>query len=101
MNTIKNETAQHTPGPWHIYPDNRRWICADDRMPVAYTQIEARELPQNAANALLIAAAPELLAMLARILDGVLRLPELPATLCALDVEQARAAIAAAKGGRE
>ncbi len=33
----------------------------------------------------------ELLAMLERLLDGVLRLPEIPATLCALDIEHARA----------
>ena len=53
------------------------------------------------ANARLIAAAPELLAMLERVLDGVLRLPELPGTLCPLDIEQALAAIAKAKGGAQ
>ena len=50
------------------------------------------------ANARLIAAAPDLLCMLERVLDGVLRLPEIPRTLCSLDIEQARKAIAKAKG---
>lgn len=43
-------------------------------------------------------SAPVLLCLLERLLDGVLRLPELPATLSLLDIEQARAAIAKAKG---
>ena len=42
-------------------------------------------------------AAPELLSMLSRLLDGVLRLPDLPATICNLDIEQARTAIAKAE----
>ena len=58
---------------------------------------EMRDGPSE--NAHLIAAAPDLLCMLERVLDGVLRLPEIPRTLCSLDIEQARKAIAKAKGG--
>lgn len=43
-------------------------------------------------------AAPELFTMLSRMLDSVLRLPELPATFSQLDIEQCRKALDNAVG---
>ena len=92
--------TQYTPGPWHaggitVYGGSgARLTVADTTCSGSMTRAE------DEANAQLIAAAPDLLAMLERVLDGVLRLPELPSTLCPLDIEQSRAAINKAKGIR-
>lgn len=102
-----NTTTKHTPGPWHIGSGNGEGsIFADNgrtRLEIGGTtlypicQVNRKwEDEEDEANARLIAAAPELLCMLQRLLDGVLMLPDLPRTLCALDIEQARAAIAKA-----
>jgi hypothetical protein len=105
--TTKN-TTQHVGGPWLVYEKKR--IDNDDPHAIGVTRVNAPvndvaacnilglDIDECRANAQLIAAAPELLCMLQRILDGVLRLPALPDTLCPLDVEQARAAIARATG---
>ncbi len=53
---------------------------------------------EDAANAALIAAAPDLLAMLRRFEHSILSLDEIPPTFCALDMEQARKALAKADG---
>lgn len=57
-------STQHTPGPWEVCPSNNEIINTDHgRLPFAiragYTLIGA--LYENEADALLIAAAPELL----------------------------------------
>ena len=93
-------TSQGTPGPWKAENGFGGRVCifssyANDGRDALHV---ATCGPYNDA---LIAAAPELLAMLERVLDGVLRLPELPGTLCPLDIEQALAAIAKAKGGAQ
>lgn len=100
-----NENTKHTPGPWEVRDASGESICAVAHISTNGHPINTRlyevcaEQPVTrnfAANARLIAAAPELRCMLQRLLDGVLMLPELPRTLCALDIEQARAAIAKA-----
>jgi hypothetical protein len=56
----KNETAQHTPGPWTIKANNRvddLEIRADDG-----SRLIANVYPQPDNNAFLISAAPDLLA---------------------------------------
>lgn len=113
-----------TPGPWKVMPcpvhggkhplHDQRWIAT------AETQIEFGAKPEDwrcetgslicemrdgePANAHLIAAAPELLNMLQRMIDecGQTRVaPEgiLASAPCLLTLEHARAAIAKAKGG--
>ena len=89
--------TQHTPGPWNVGDDSPNdyegpIIDTRDRAVAVITiDHETESTPEDRANARLIAAAPELLAMLERVLDGVLRLPP-------LDIEQALAAIIKATG---
>lgn len=59
--------SQHTPGPWTI--EHTDEIYGADSAPVAYVQDTDRTNQQNRANARLIAAAPELLAALKRIVE--------------------------------
>lgn len=57
-------TTKHTPGPWRVSKHAHRWIeTADSRECVA--EILVRD--QMSANAQLIAAAPDMLALLLRI----------------------------------
>lgn len=96
----------HTDGPWSA---NLNGLSRDKQDAPQWNVgktceclviLPNRSTPEETeANAHLIAAAPDLLCMLERVLDGVLRLPEIPRTLCSLDIEQARKAIAKAKGG--
>ena len=55
----------HTPGPWAVYPpemlDNQHWSVQTD---CGMTIVCGEDTPEAAANARLIAAAPELLASL-------------------------------------
>jgi hypothetical protein len=63
------EAAGYTPGPW-IYtrnPENTRWII--DGAPARAIACTAGYEPNNEANALLIAAAPELLEALEQLAD--------------------------------
>lgn len=53
---------------------------------------------EGLAMARLLAAAPELLAVLERIIGDLAHVDELPAVLSELDIEQARSVIAKAKG---
>ncbi|MDT3468959.1 hypothetical protein [Stenotrophomonas maltophilia] len=87
--------SKHTPGPWAYQEDsdaythivrgpNNRFICQ-------LAQVTSAEIE---ANARLIAAAPELLEALERILKGALSLPRFAEEL-------ARAAIAKATGGAQ
>lgn len=86
-------TTQHTPGPWLA----GQTITAADpgRAPGSYERITIASRVNNMANARLIAAAPELLNMLQRMIDetGGGCAP------CELTREHARAAIAKATGG--
>jgi hypothetical protein len=83
--------TKHTPGPWaaepQLTPDGRMggaWnIVADDWPAVAVAEV------RREADALLIAAAPELLACLLDVLDA-------DGDLDAMDFNRYRAAIAAA-----
>jgi hypothetical protein len=74
--------SAHTPGPWavfHDHPDPDTAACrgsirpADNSLPKCYASeiagVYLCELPEQAANALLIAAAPEMLAVLLELVD--------------------------------
>jgi len=101
-------TTQHTPGPWEWKFDGK--YCVGLEPNVIWVGREPT-LDIEAANARLIAAAPDLLAALQTLMDLIeLRGPrsiaphkspieELRATLTKADYEAARAAIAKAKGG--
>jgi len=110
----------HTPGPWYPHPSDHDAECLSvttgdeghpivcEVWPMGEDFEDSEECPTRASNAHLISAAPELLAALIR-LEGCpdLNLDELqnrafagflsPETLKAID--NARAAIAKAKGG--
>jgi len=101
---VATQTA-HTPGPWTVQPGGychsviHRAGHPDHVVATAYGDEETA-----AANAALIAAAAELLAMLQRMIDecGQTRVaPEgiLASAPCLLTLEHARAAIAKATGG--
>lgn len=64
--------AKHTPGPWHVVTGDghdRRVMAANDPGPVAiaFRPSEATLVSEAQANARLIAAAPDLLALAERI----------------------------------
>lgn len=102
--------AAHTPGPWRVHdrtrsrdnrimvlhPDGQRLI-ADLSQGYAST---AGEIPEEEreANARLIAAAPDLLNMLDRVLSEYLMCDPVNGPVCALTLEHAREAITKAKG---
>ncbi len=100
--------AQHTPGPWEVYKRRDAMGQLTGRLPeitgkgglpiIADIRWNSHNEEHGMANARLIAAAPALLEALERITNAPdLNLDELePETLNAL--EQARAAIAQAKG---
>ena len=101
------DETKHTPGPWfhhgsHVFVDSRYQVCcgrgkheccgepdvAGDYGPIADTS-------EN--NAPLIAAAPDLYAALARMVDSVAR--STSGDVCQTsDLEDARAALAKARG---
>ena len=103
--------ADHTPGPWHVCGDMIRSTVSNAAMrsvaKVYVSQMHGK--PEAAANARLIASAPDLLAVLKRVLGNTERAED----ECRLDgfgycythtsafpclVEQMRAAIAKAEG---
>lgn len=94
-----NDLQKHTPGPWEAcergdYEDfdgNSNVILGDDRR-IAVVQNNGSE--EAEANAYLVAAAPDLLEALASLLRKVECGSALHCSLC----DQARAAIAKAKG---
>lgn len=103
------DDTQPSPGPWelqhletghHGYADwNTYCVRSSSNMCLAVVgEVDRGTAHHNLKNAMLMTAAPELLTMLQRILDGVLRLPELPSTISQLDVEQALKAIIKAIG---
>lgn len=93
-----NENTKHTPGPWETFPNAGGHVVQGEAFETiaVLPKWDKEHTDEQTANARLIASAPGLRCMLQRLLDGVLMLPELPRTLCALDIEQARAAIAKA-----
>ena len=94
--TNKTTTASHTPGPWHtggINPISAPVIYAADGFAVADATVYHRHHDgQTAANARLIAAAPDLLASLRDVLALHLAHHNNPVHVAA------RAAIAKAEG---
>ena len=86
----------HTTGPWHTKHDDTDghavWVKDDAGEAVAIMLGLTKRLPDNQANALLVAAAPELLAA-CESLVGLPCADDLPAV-----IEQAKLAIAKAKG---
>lgn len=58
--------TQHTPGPWYVQKSHKRNIMYDGEIIAT-----ARPDKEAEANARLIAAAPELLENLARIIDRI------------------------------
>jgi hypothetical protein len=101
LNSVSPVSAQHTPGPWSIYEENKylRIFAGKPHKPAAGTVpicgfegMAYRDRNETEANARLIAAAPELLAaVLAAINCGSYITDDCAATLVA--------AYAKAKGG--
>lgn len=103
MNAKSPSTSKHTPGPWHIGMKPGPIIYGPQGEQVADLRAHLLMPDESAANARLIAAAPELLEALKTMTDeyassmrnaGVTHYPEALAI-----VRQARAVIAKAEGG--
>jgi hypothetical protein len=88
----------HTPGPWEAYIDGQissvNTFAESDRAMLIDITRSGTSVKQDNANARLIAAAPDLLAALERLYAAL----SLDADMV-LACEQARAALAKAKGG--
>lgn len=92
----KPDNAKHTPGPWRVNTEHLTVIADDGHVcKVAGPSCEDAE---TIANARLVAACPELLTMLCRVLDEYLMRDPDNGPICALTLEQARAAISRATG---
>ncbi len=91
-------SAAYTPGPWAAKPSMLRAVCITSASgPVATTSSASHvSRDTNIANARLIAAAPELLAALNKLVRAIDRLPG-SNSLDGL-ADEARAAIAKATG---
>ena len=61
--------SKHTPGPWHISDDEQNVLAKDGTGNRLIAQCHAGHLPERSANARLIAAAPDLLATLRRLVE--------------------------------
>jgi hypothetical protein len=103
---------KHTPGPWTVNYDpveiSKRIICIDAEDDPSLAQIHACDrgagevlVEQDWANARLIASAPELLEALEAITTAIelSPVPEAWGDALVSAVQQARAAIAKARGG--
>lgn len=99
MNTNK---AKHTPGPWIVSSDGKAVRSSADIMANYRRNVvnagKRDDVEEMAANLALCAAAPELLAALERVLECHRLKISLDTNAGA--VEQARAAIAKAKGDK-
>ena len=84
----------HTPGPWNLEHGHRGFVITDGVYDVAVVRDFGNE--DNKANAILISAAPDLLAALKAIVEAW----EVTGGMCFKNNEigNARAAIAKAKG---
>lgn len=96
---------KHTPGPWTIreyqdYTGSGVEIAQSGSNPRLHIvrDIMGDNIEQSDANARLIAAAPELLTMLTRVMDEVMMSEEVFSKLAPLTLKQARDAINKAKG---
>ena len=91
--------TKHTPGPWrlHYYGEI---VGAQEKPGACVTVVCApnESNPCREANARLIAAAPELLTMLDRLLSEYLTRDSREGHVALLTIEQARAAITKARG---
>lgn len=74
--------TEHTPGPWHVVPDSLGTVDAANGITVAQAQATkhartAEDHLERAANARLIASAPDLLSALIEVqkLDFIRRMP--------------------------
>ena|SRR5690242_12179092 len=111
-NRSKQQTAKHTPGPWHHkhddYAKNVINVEADGHIPICRLTGIASARNDGEANARLIAAAPELLAALKAVTDDAEQAIkdiggcDHSVGICCCDiignVEHARTAIAKAEG---
>lgn len=93
--------TKHTPGPWAFRQDSRNIVSTPDNQGRYVTIGQLSESlfitdPEHAANAALIAAAPELLAALQAIMED----PDAVDHILHLDAVAADAAIAKATGGQ-
>ena len=86
-------SAQHTPGPWHVDPENPTWVDDENECCMATTGYGDDE--GDRANARLIAAAPDMLAALRQVVDETAGGMVPPSTDA---IDTARAAIAKAEG---
>jgi len=100
----RSATARHTPGPWRVTGGptprgNAAGVCSVDGLHVTDVHGYGTSIETDHANARLIAAAPDLLAALENVSAKLERLcgVSYPDAI-ALDLSQARAAIARAKG---
>jgi hypothetical protein len=100
----------HTPGPWYPFvADNTRFpgIDHDNGSVILYGEagedcgIRGKDIEERTANAHLIAAAPDLLAALERIIDECKVFCNDSMDIDNYAVDQAREAIRKAKGGAE
>lgn len=94
---------EHTPGPWVIGQNRGPLFVAamtDRNGRIATIADNPTDQLIACANARLIAAAPELLCMLRRLLDEVMTSEEVFSKIAALTLEQSRAAIVKAEGAR-
>jgi hypothetical protein len=88
--------SKHTPGPWDIYFNSRDDFVVRKMFPDGQESHEIARCRSGAYNALLIAAAPDLLEALNAMLDTCYDLERDDDVINA--VAKARAAIAKAKG---
>jgi hypothetical protein len=79
--------SKHTPGPWEVEDDTDEVIVSRDPEANGFQIVAKTYGPDDAANARLIAAAPDLLAALKHVRDIY------------ADIEIVRDAIAKAEGG--
>ncbi len=65
------KNAKHTPGPWTIFDDSDGEVLTIQPMSAQLVVCDPDDVSTNRANAYLIAAAPELLEALKRVLQNM------------------------------
>lgn len=76
--------AKHTPGPWEVRLDDYEKVEANDGEGVAVMSGRYRGTAERAANARLIASAPDLLAALRFMTEGYAQYIEYAESMCAI-----------------